>query len=93
MCTVENPVDLASGNEAMSDPQDELRRIFNLCDHQGQGFIRKEAFHDLGKSMFGGSEELSDPSAAPQRSFRNSFKVEIISQKSSHFFSFLFRYR
>lgn len=58
MCSVENPVELQSA-EAVADPQLELRRIFDLCDHEGQGYIEKKAFHDLGKSIFGGSEEVS----------------------------------
>lgn len=56
MCTVESPVDMAT--EAVVDPQDQLRRVFDLCDRQGQGYIEKDAFHELGKSMFGGSEEV-----------------------------------
>lgn len=57
MCTVENPVDMGAAVEENSDFQDELRRIFNLCDHQGQGYIDKDAFYEIEKNMFEGSEE------------------------------------
>lgn len=58
MCTVENPVDMGAAVEENSDFQDELRRIFNLCDHQGQGYIDKDAFYEIEKNMFEGSEEV-----------------------------------